>query len=442
MYVLFRAISFGCIWVLLLVASIVMADELTGTTFSIQNSTINAFGGSGTSTTFLSEMAESEIETNHASSTNFILLMGPLHFGMAEFVTQNWRWYDDEENETPTSALAGENVAPIDINQEDVIALRIAVAEIAGMDRAAAKLRVQFSTTSDFAYGGYDLAESTECTAESVFCYADGAAADNARITTKLLSDVDACSGSVGVGCGTHNESATSSATETHEASAIAEYQFTIRQSGAAQNTVYFFRLVDGASSSTIPLNTGESYPSLVSGGSSLNFSIGGLVSGVVTEGVTTDITTTPTGIAFGTLSENVATEGAQRMTVSTNGTQGYRIYLFQRQDFLSETSSRIDPVTGTNVAPSAWTTGCAVEASGCFGYHSGDDVLDAESGATRFAANDTYAEATSTPYTIAFHDAPVSNQQTDVIYRIETRSDQDDGDYSTSLVYVVAPVF
>lgn len=427
---------------LALLVSTAFAEEATSTSFSIQGSTINAFGGAGTSTSFDNAMAESEIETNLASSTNFIMQMGPLGFGTSAFATQNWRWYGDAENETPTDDLAGENVAPADVELDDVIVLRIAVAETAGLATDGAKFKLQFATSSDFSDGAYDLAESWECEASSIWCYANGGGVDSALITTRLLTDADSCAASVGAGCGIHIESGTSTSAESHDGMAIAEYSFVIRQAGAAINTVYFFRLFDTVTESEVPLQSGETHPSLVSGGSSLNFTIDGLGSGVATEGITTDVVTTPTAVNFGTLSEGVPLNAAQRLTISTNGTAGYRVYLYQRQEFLSELSARIDPVVGTNDTPIAWTSGCAVEASGCFGYHSGDDVLDGGIEATRFAANDTYAEATSTPHTIAFHEGPANNQATDMIYRIETRNGQDNGEYTTSLVYIAAPIF
>lgn len=436
-----RTIVPAAVVALALLASVAFAEELTGSSFLIQNSTINGFGGSGTSSSFSSEMAESEIETYQASSTNFIMEMGPLNFGEAAFATQNWRWYGDAEDETPSDPLANETVSPTDIEQGDEIALRISVAETAGVSRDNVKFRLQFATSSDFSDGGYELAESWQCDGASVWCYGDGGGTDSARISTRLLSDADTCTAGSGVGCGLHIESGTSTSAETHVAAAIAEYSFIIRQASAAINTVYFFRLVDPAGT-PIPLQDGESYPSVVSGGSSLNFVISGLGSGVATEGITTGVETTPTVVDFGSLSPGVPTQAAQRLSVSTNGTAGYRVYLYQRQEFLSELSARIDPIDGTNEAPTAWTSGCFTEALGCFGYHSGDDVLDGGVEATRFAANDTYAEATSTPHTIAYHDGPANEQATDIVYKIETLNGQDNGEYTTSLVYIAAPIF
>ncbi len=435
-----RILSLYLIYALVVgLAGSVLAEDMSSGNFMVRDAAINEFGGTSSSTSFTSEMSESQIETTQSSSTNFILQMGPLALGDAAFLSQNWRWYADEENETPLSALAAENTAPIDIEDQDIIKLRVAVAETAGYGMEGVKFHLQFSTSSDFSSGAQMVAPQYGCDG-GVWCYADGADSDGALITTRLLTDADTCSGGVGAGCGTHNESATSTSSALHSANAIAEYEFTIQQSGAAINTVFFFRLVETVSSTTIALNTGETYPSLVTGGASLNFTINGLASGTSTEGITTDVATSPTAIHFGTLSENLPAEGAQRITVTTNGTGGYRVYLYERQELLSELGARIDPVSGTNETPTDWTSGC-LGALGCFGYHSGDDTLDG-AGVTRFAANDSYAEATSTPYTIAYHSGSTSNQETDVVYKIETRNGQDNGDYSTSLVYIVAPIF
>lgn len=422
-----------------LLGGAVFAEELSSGSFMIRDSSLNAFGGSGTSTSFQSDIAESEIEGIHSTSTNFILEMGPMNFESARFATQNWRWYADAENETPSASLAAENTAPIDIEDQDIVALRIAVAELDAFGMVGPKFSLQYSTSSDFSSGGVDVAPQYACDG-SGWCYADGGGADNALISTRLLTDADTCSGGVGAGCGTHNESATSTSSETHDASAVAEYEFTLRQSGAAINTVYFFRLVERVGSTTVELNSGEAYPSVVTGGSSLSFMIDGLASGTATEGITTDIDTEAAAINFGTLSENIPVEGAQRIVVTTNGTAGYRVYLYERQALVSEGGMHIDAVNGTNETPIGWTSGCDGFLS-CFGYHSGDDLLDGAS-ETRFAANDTYAEATSTPHVVAFHSGPASNQATDIVYKIETRTGQDNGNYSTSLVYIVAPIF
>ncbi len=424
----------------LLTTPLTFAEDFTSSSFKTTNPLTNSYGGIATSTGFQSLLSGGQMVTGESTSTNFVLHMGSMYFDSYEPKSQNWRWYGDETNETPTSALALENVAPTNVENVDSIKLRIAVAETADIGSTGVKLRLQFSTASDFSSGVYFVADQSMCVGGSAWCYADGAGADNALITTGLLSDTDSCVASVGDGCGTHNEYATTSSAHTHVKSAIAEYEFTIQQYGAEINTVYFFRLVDVVSSSTVPLNTGESYPSLVTGGSSLEFTINGINSGTATEGDTTAVTTTSTTIPFGSLALDTPVVAAQRLTVSTNGTQGYKVYAYERQAFLSEVGATIAPVSGTNETPVGWSTGCDISAEGCYGYHSGEDVL--EGGSTRFAANDTFAQFSDEPREVAFNSGPIENKSTDILYRVQVRDQQEGGIYNSSIVYIVTPIF
>lgn len=416
-----------------------LAADFSSPSFLARDPVANDFGGTGTSTNFEVTQSGGDLTATEASSTNFVLNGGPMFFETYTPKTQNWRWYDDETNETPSSALANENVAPVNVVNLNLIKLRVSVAEVAAIGAPDVKFRLQFSTSSNFSESVHWVPEAWECTGGSGWCYADGAGTDNAVISTKVLTDADACSGGAGTGCGTHNESGTTTSSFTHEASAVTEYEFTILQSGAIANTVYFFRLFDVTASSTVPYNTGESYPSIVTEGAALTFAIGGLDAATTTEGVTTDITTTPSSVPFGSLAIGSPLEAAHRLTVSTNSERGYKIYAFQRQTFQGN-GGDIDPVSGTNASPSAWASGCTGDSDGCYGYHTGEDVL--EGGSTRFAANDTFAQFTGSPQEIAYSGGPATNKKTDIVYKVEAHTTLGPGDYSTNLVYIVTPVF
>ncbi len=425
---------------LLPVLPLVHAQEFDSTSFKSSRPLTNIFGGSATSTNFSSVQTGGQAVTGEATSTNFTLHSGFLYFDTFTPRSQNWRWYDDEGSVTPTSDLAAENSAPVDVVNENIVKLRVSVAEIADIGAAGKKFRLQFATSTDFLTNVSSVVEAPECSGSSRWCYAYGAGVDNATITTGLLSDADSCVASVGDGCGTHNESGTTTSTFVHKKSAVTEYEFTLKPYGAAANTVYFFRLVDVTASTTVPLNTGESYPSITTEGAALTFSIAGLATTTATEGMTTDVSTTPTAVPFGRLQYGVSTIGAQRLTVSTNANQGYKVYVFERQPFENGSGVPIDPVTSTNPAPEGWSTGCSGGAFGCWGYHTSEDVLDGSS--TRFAPNDTYARFSSTPYEVAFSDGPVTSESVDMLYRVQVQNDQDEGDYSSAVVYIVTPVF
>ena len=77
---------------------------------------------------------------------------------------------------------------------------------------------------------------------------------------------------------------------------------------------------------------------------------------------------------------------------------------------------------------------------AGCFGYHTSETVL--AGGSTRFAADDTYAGFSSTLSEVAYSGTPVNNKTTNVVYKVEAHDLQAAGSYTTSLAYIVVPVF
>ena len=273
-----------------------------------------------------------------------------------------------------------------------------------------------------------------------MWCYATGAGVDNVGITTGVLSDSDSCSAGVGNGCGTHNTSGTALSTFTQVKSAATEYEFTVQESGAVPTTVYFFRAVLITATTSVPLAVGASYPSLSTGGGTLTFSIDGLPVATSTSGVTTNVDTTATSVPFGQVPFSGSSIAANRLTVSTNAVTGYRIFAFERQDLVNQFAAAVPPVLGTNTSPLSWSSGCGTTVAGCWGYHSNASVLSG--GSTRFAPDDTYAQFSSSPDEVAYSALPVTNQSTDMVYRLAVNQDQEPGDYSTELVYIVTPVF
>jgi hypothetical protein len=417
----------------------VYAADFTSASFMAKNPLTDLFGGYGSSTSFFSFLAGGQTVTGEASSTNFAVAAGFMYFDSFAPESHTWRWYSDYAHETPTSALASEDVAPADINNGDTLKLRLTVKETADIGESGTKFALQYSTSSDFSTGAVTLAEQGSCNGSSVWCYADGGGSDNGTITTAVISDADSCSGGVGQGCGTHNESGTSISSFTHQKSASTEYEFTVQQSGATANTAYFFRLFDTTASSSVPLASGASYPSVLTGGTSLDVSIGGVASSTTIAGVTTSVDTTPLSVGFGHIPAGTPVTGAQQLTVSTNAGSGYRIFAFQRQALLSDAGSAIAPVAGTNASPTSWTSGCATLAS-CYGYHTDASVLSG--GSTRFAADDTYAQLDTTPGEIAYSAGPASSATTSLVYRLQATGLQDAGSYSSNVVYIVVPVF
>ncbi|MFM2330850.1 MAG: hypothetical protein RLZZ26_357, partial [Candidatus Parcubacteria bacterium] len=352
----------------------------------------------------------------------------------------SWRWYDDESDETPSVPLAGENVAPASIDDGNTMKLRWTFHEAANIGSAGVKFRLQFATSSDFESPA-NVAEQGSCLTNSKWCYDDGAGVDNAVITTGVLSDSDSCVASTGLGCGTHNESGVTPSTFAQSKSTATEYEFTLKASGATPGAVYFFRAILVSATTSVPLFSGATYPSIALSGGTLSFSINGLPSATTTAGVTTNVDTTSTGVPFGALPFSGSSVAANRLTVSVNASSGYKIFAYEREQLTDGGAAEIPPVLGTNTSPLSWSDGCEATSTGCWGYHSSASVLSSGDSA-RFAPEDSYAQFSSDPSEVAYSAVPVTGQSTDMVYRLSVNHEQDPGDYTTELVYIVTPVF
>jgi hypothetical protein len=165
-----------------------------------------------------------------------------------------------------------------------------------------------------------------------------------------------------------------------------------------------------------------------------------GIATSTSIEGVTTDVSTSPTVIPFGSFTGSTTKNAAYRLNIATDATEGYQVFVFAQQNFLSSGGAQIAPVAASNTAPISWASGCSTSVTGCFGYHAGDDTLSG--GSARFAPNDTYAALETAPREVAQSSIPTPGDQVDVVYRVTTRGLQAAGEYATSLVYVAVPVF
>lgn len=353
-------------------------------------------------------------------------------------VTENWRWYDDEGSETPEIPLAGENIAPTDIGIGDIIKLRIVTTEIEGALGENIKFNLQYSEDATFSDGGTTLTATSSCTGGTLWCYADGVDNDNDTIATTTLSGADSCVAGVGSGCGMHNEASGNSGPFDHAALASAEQEFTLQHDGARTNAVYYFRLVDATNG--VNVLASSSYPSLVTAGGSLDFSVSGVGNGVSVEGITTDATSTPTSLSFGSPTFNAEYEVAHSLSVTTNATQGYHVFVQFDQPPMNIYGSELQSVTGTNASPSGWSTGCGAGAASCVGYHAGDDTL--ADGSTRFAPSDTYAGIPQTLEEVMYSSIPETSDQTSIVYKLEVSEQHPAGDYEATVSYIAMPIF
>ncbi len=351
---------------------------------------------------------------------------------------QNWRWYDDTNVETPTVSLGAENTSPIEIQNDNSLALRLTLGESKNVRGQNIKFKLQYDDNPNFT-NPRDVTSSSTCSATSTWCYTNAGALDNATITTKVLTDADACSGAIGNGCGTHNTSGVYVTGDTHLPGANREYAFYVKQVIARVGVVYYFRAYDILNEVAVPLDTGESYPSLVSETAKLTLTVAGLPTGTTTAGVVTTATSTPTAINFGFIPINTPWYAAHRVTLTTNATEGYRVLTFARQQLLNSYGTAINSITGTNATPTSWATGCTVTAPGCIGYHTTDATL--ASGSTRFSPLDSFAGLETTPREIMYSSIP-ANDVHDILYKVSVSQSQPAGEYETEIVYLAVPTY
>ena len=408
-----------------------LADTMTSTDFMMQDGIVDMFGGYSSSTDFQVVTGGTSIISGDATSSHFGSNTGPVNYSQYTPNSENWRWYSDANDETPVSALSSENVAPSNIPDFQAIKLRVTIKEESGLYGAAAvKYGLEYSLSSNFSSSVAFVTEAGSCVVTSTWCYATTTSGgiDNGIITTALLSTSGACSGGVGVGCGTHNTSAISISTSTQSSG------------GVVPGTTYYFRPVYMADEEAVPLTSTSSYPSLVMQGAALSFTVSGIVQGTSTYGVTTSVSSTPISLPFGALSVATSEIAAQQLTVTTNAQNGYELYALEDAAFKDGSGDVLPGVAGTNPSPLAWATGCVSTSTGCYGYHAGSPVLSG--GSTRFAPNDTYAKLTTSSAEVGYSAYAVASATMDMVYRIEANGSQKSGSYQNNVIYIVAPSF
>jgi len=202
---------------------------------------------------------------------------------------------------------------------------------------------------------------------------------------------------------------------------------------------VYYFRLYEVFENVPVPTATTAVHPSVVAETAKLTLTVGGLPAGTSTAGIVTTATTTPTSVAFGSLPLNTSAFAAHRISVTTNATEGYRVFMFARQQLLNSYGTAIPPITSTNDTPAGWGTACLLSVSGCAGYHTTDATL--AGGSTRFSPLDSYAALHTDPREVMFSPLP-ANDVHDIVYRVQVRESQPAGDYESEVVYIAIPTY
>lgn len=189
-----------------------------------------------------------------------------------------------------------------------------------------------------------------------------------------------------------------------------------------------------------------------------LEFQIAGTSSGVTVKNTTTNVTTSATTIPFGTLPLTPQSRvGAQELTVRTNASDGFFVYVFQDHDLTSAGGDTIKCFSnGTCVnwsAATAWQapTGDLTNENtwGHFGLASENSYIQTDgtcststTGAWGASSDDRWAGFSGTNQ-VPVMCYPRSYQgSTKVAYRVEITALQPAGEYTNTLTYIATPTY
>jgi hypothetical protein len=170
----------------------------------------------------------------------------------------------------------------------------------------------------------------------------------------------------------------------------------------------------------------------------SFDFTVTGLATSTSVNGTTTTASSSPTVIAFSTLSAGVVETLAQQLTVTTNAANGFTVTVAQDHDLLSSTGADINGfIDGAYTSsPAAWQSPSASPSDDQTWGHWG---LTSEDG----YPSDQWVSASTTPVTVFDHNSVVSASTTVVGYQAEVSALQEAGDdYTATLTYVATPSF
>lgn len=166
-----------------------------------------------------------------------------------------------------------------------------------------------------------------------------------------------------------------------------------------------------------------------------LTFSVGTVAGSQTVNGATTTEASTTSTIPFGIVTTGSNEVVAQDLTVSTNSSNGYTVYL-RYTGQLSNGADNITNHSGTNASPSSFSS-AGTEA---FGYTTDDSTLGTGT-ADRFDSN-LWAAPTTTNTEVAYSSGAVSSETTRVGYQVGIDGNTPAGTYQSTVIYTATPVY
>jgi len=155
-------------------------------------------------------------------------------------LTQNYfRFYENINNITPTDALAGENLTPTGVANSDLIRLRMTVQAGSSPLRAGQQFKLQYATTETPQAPATVWNDVGASGSGSIWrFYNNGGVADGTTVPSTLISVADTAA--------TYEESNNSAGTPNQiNAGDDGEWDWVLENNGAADATVYSFRMLE-----------------------------------------------------------------------------------------------------------------------------------------------------------------------------------------------------
>jgi hypothetical protein len=200
-------------------------------------------------------------------------------------------------------------------------------------------------------------------------------------------------------------------------------YSNTDCATGPVDSTVVQFIMTNGSTLSLTVDNT-------------LTFTVNAVASGQTCNGATSTAASTSTTIPFGTVSPASNAIVCQDLTASTNATNGYTIYARYTAAPTNTLSQTIDPVSGSNASPAAFSA-AGTEA---YGYTTNDFTLGTGT-AGRFNSN-LWAAMTTSNAEVGYESAGVTSTTYRIGHQVGVSTLTQPGTYTTTVIYTCTPVF
>lgn len=277
-------------------------------------------------------------------------------------------------------------------------------------------------------------------------------------LTTSAVRSTDNVAGTTRTDTFTTNGTLTTVVTTpAAQATQAVTVSYTTITNPTTANTTYFARIttysdtgttiIDGTNAVAFAILTSTSIAVTASVDPTLTFTVAAVTSGGTVNGATTNVTSTATTVPFGTLSSGSTKIAAHDLSVTTNATNGYTITVKAAADPpLVDAANDIDKFTGTNAAPTAWSSpaGTAKNVNtGFFGYTTNDATLGTGTVNRFTSVGNVWAGPTTSALEVAFSSVGVSSAETTRVgWQAEVNGLEPPGSYSGTVVLVATPTY